>query len=100
MNLSTESKTAAADTAIRKFMFDRTFDDTSGPVHHARDRRPVTLTYEQLETLKKEARDAGFAAGRAAAAEDQAKHLNATVDKVSTLVGHLLAEAEARRPQQ
>lgn len=88
------------DQPARKFMFDRSFDNAGGPVHPARDRRPVTLTYEQLEAIKKEAHVAGFTAGRNAAAEDQAKHLNTTVDKIGSTVGRLIADAEANRPQQ
>ena len=91
--------TTQTDQPLRKFMFDRSFDNASGPVHRA-DRRPVTLTPEQLDALKKEAHDAGFAAGKKAASEDQAKHLNVTVDKIGALVGQLIATAEASRPQQ
>jgi flagellar assembly protein FliH len=83
----------------RKFMFDRSFDNAGGPVHRV-DRRPVTLTPEQLDAVKKEAHDTGFAAGKKTASEDQARHLNATVDKIGAVVGQLIAAAETNRPQQ
>jgi flagellar assembly protein FliH len=92
--------TTQADQPIRKFMFDRSFDNAGGPVHPARDRRPVTLSYEQLEQLKRDMQTAGFTAGKKAAAEDQASHLNATVDKIAATAGALIAQAEANRPQQ
>lgn len=101
MNLSTDpQKTAAADSPARKFMFERSFDNGGGALQPARDRRPVTLTYDQLDALKKEQHAAGFAAGRQATAEDQARHLNATVDTIAAAVGSLIAAAEAARPAQ
>lgn len=86
------------DQAPRKFMFDRSFDNGGGSAQDTRDRRPVTLSFEQMEALKKEMHDAGYAAGQKTAAESQAKHLNVTVDKIAAAIGTLIANAEAERP--
>ncbi|MGE3622558.1 MAG: FliH/SctL family protein [Bdellovibrionales bacterium] len=89
-----------ADTPMRKFMFERSFADSTGHVVSARDRRPVTLTPEQVDALKKEAHDAGFAAGRKSAAEDQAQYLNVTVTQIAGHIAKLLQQTEADRQEK
>lgn len=85
---------------IRKFMFERSFDDAAARAMPARERRPVTLTPEQFDALKKEQHDAGFAAGQAASAEAQARHLGAAVTRIGDQIGRLLEQTEAERQQK
>jgi len=89
-----------ADTPIRKFMFERSFDDLAAANAPVRDRRPVTYSWEQLEALKKEVHEAGFAAGKKAALEEQTQHIKITVGRISEAIGSLLEQAEANRKEQ
>lgn len=86
------------DTPIRKFMFDRSFDSAMATDMPVREKRPVPYTEEQIEAIREDARAAGFAAGRQATAEEQARLLNATMERIATQIGALLASAEAERP--
>jgi len=81
---------------MRKFMFERSFDMAGGRIA-PREKPPVTLAYDQLEKLKKEAHEAGFAAGKAAAGEEQTAHIKATVAQIDARIGQLLADAAAAR---
>ena len=89
-------KTSSAP--MRKFMFDHSFDD--GARAPVRDRRPVTLSPDQLDALKKEIYEAGYAAGKKAGADDQSQRLNATLSHVGTQLARLIKNAEAARYEQ
>ena len=89
-----------ADTPIRKFMFERSFEDDVSHKAPVRERRPVTLTPEQFDVLKKESYDAGFVAGQKASAQDQAQHLNIAVGQIGAHIGRLLEQAETERQQK
>jgi flagellar assembly protein FliH len=97
MNLSTETQKPGADTPVRKFMFERSFDDAA-IVHRAQERKPVLMKPEQIDALKKEANDAGFEAGKIAGKEDQTARLDAILAKVdknlTVLIGHMDALAQ------
>src|SRR5208282_5253913 len=88
INLSIETKTTAktepAENApMRKFMFDRSFEEAA-LAQRAVERKPVLMKPEQIDALKKESYDAGFAAGKTAGKEEQASHLAsimATIEK-------------------
>jgi len=95
--LSTELKPPAAEMPIRKFMFERSFENDVGNRAPVRERRPVTLTPEQFDALKKEAYDAGHAAAAKAGSESQAQHLNVAVDRIGSHIGLLLQQTEAER---
>jgi flagellar assembly protein FliH len=111
MNLSTETtvsgvsgKKASADTApARKFMFERSFDDAA-VVHRAPERKPVFMKPEQIDALKKESHDAGFAAGQKAEREEkreeQAKRLNAVLAKVEESLASLLKNLDTLAHEQ
>lgn len=88
-----------ADQPIRKFMFERSFDSASA-AQPARDRRPVTLSPEQLEAVKQEAYKSGFVTGRTQTSDDQIKHVAMTIDRIDAAIGHLIASAEAAKPLQ
>lgn len=65
----------------RKFMFDQSFDDAID-VHRAPERRPVLLSPDQLDALKKEAYDSGVEAGKKAGKEEQLSQQNAVLAKI------------------
>jgi flagellar assembly protein FliH len=66
MNLSTETH----PEPVRKFMFDRSFDDAS-IIHRAQERKPVLMKPEQVDALKKECYDNGFEAGKVTGQNEQ-----------------------------
>jgi len=88
------------DTPIRKFMFERSFDAGAAANAPARDRRPVTYTWEQIEALRKEIYESGFAAGKKAATEELTQHIATTVTKMSADIARLLEQAETARQAQ
>ena len=107
MNLSTEPALAAqkivGDAApARKFMFDRSFDDAA-VVHRAPERKPVLLKPDQIDALKKESRDAGFAEGHSAGKEEQVAQQTAVLAKVdqnvTALIQHIDTLAHAQEEQ-
>ena len=60
------------NTQKRKFMFDQSFDHLNGDANgQDRANKPVLLKPEQIEAMKLEAHDQGFAAGHAVAAEEE-----------------------------
>ena len=67
---STAKKASGEPAPVRKFMFERSFDDAA-IVHHAPERKPVLMKPEQIDALKKESYDTGFAAGKTAGKEQQ-----------------------------
>ena len=107
MNLSIEpalaTKTAGNDaTPARKFMFDRSFDDAA-VVHRAPERKPVLMKPDQIDALKKESRDAGFAEGQKAGKEEQIAQQNAILAKVdqniTALIHHIDSLVRAQEEQ-
>jgi flagellar assembly protein FliH len=77
-----------ADTPIRKFLFEHSFDLAAGAVRPP-ERKPVTLKPEQVDALKKEAYDSGFAAGQKASADGQANQLAATLKRIEERIGQM-----------
>jgi flagellar assembly protein FliH len=88
-----------ADQPTRKFMFERSFDDGS-VIAPVRQSRPVPYTQEQIDAIKKESYESGFAAGQKAAGEEKTQHLNLVMAKLDAHIGALLASAAAARPEQ
>ncbi|MDR3424417.1 MAG: FliH/SctL family protein [Alphaproteobacteria bacterium] len=89
-------------TPVRKFMFERSFDDAA-VVHRAPERKPVLMKPEQIDALKKESYDTGFGAGKTAGKDDQTALLTATLAKVeqnvSVLIEHIGALAQEQEEQ-
>ena len=86
-----------ADTPpVRKFLFDKSFDGLTG-AHPAAapERKPVTLKPEQVDALKKEAWDSGFAAGQKVVAEEQSRRLAATLAQIENRMGQLIDNFQA-----
>ena len=93
---SPASDTMAETAPIRKFMFDRSFEPG---VAHAPERnaKPVLMKPEQIEQLKREAYDQGFAAGKQNGLDEQIERQNTTLaraeEQVTRLVQNLAALA-------
>ncbi len=93
MSLSTEkirSKQLSADAPARKFMFDLSFDSTAA-VPQAPERKPVLMKPEQLDDLKKESFDEGFAAGKKDGLDQQTAALHALTERVDQNIAALVA---------
>lgn len=88
----------SAAAGIRKFMFDQSFD--AGAVQRPPERKPVTLKPEEYDALKKEAYESGYAAGRQAGADDHARKLLATMDRVTVKLDEAIALVESAHKQQ
>jgi len=103
MNLSTEttttSKAGAEAAPVRKFMFDRSFDDAA-IIHRAQERKPVLMKPEQIDAHKKEAYDSGVAAGRIAGKDEQTAHLDGVLAKVDNNISILVKSMEALAEEQ
>ena len=67
---TTDSDTAPA----RKFMFDRSFD-AAAAAQRVVERKPVLMKPEQIDRLKQEAYDEGFASGKTAGSNEQTAQL-------------------------
>lgn len=78
---------------IRKFMFDKSFDGVLGAQRSSTavpERKPVTLKPEQFDALKKQEWEAGFAAGQATTADEEAQKLAAIIAQMDVRIGKLL----------
>ena len=95
-NNTAPEKTQMVDTPpIRKFMFDQSFDGSSN-THRSKERPrgPVTLKPEQLDALKKEVFDAGFAAGLKAGNDDSSKKTQGTLFEIEQKIVELISNIE------
>ncbi len=83
-------------------MFERSFDN-AGVVHRAPERKPVLMKPEQIDALKKESYDIGFAAGKAAGKEEQIAQQTFVLGKIdqnaSTLIKNISAVAQEQEQQ-
>lgn len=79
--MSTAKKLALETAPARKFMFDRSFDDAT-VVHRAQERKPVLMSPDQIDALKKESFDAGFEAGKPAGKDEQIDRQNKTMSQI------------------
>jgi flagellar assembly protein FliH len=80
-------------------MFDRSFDDASA-AQRAVARKPVLMKPEQIDALKKESHDAGFAAGKNAGKEEQAAMLASIMTVVAKNIDILIKSMGALSREQ
>ncbi len=80
-------------------MFDLSFDDELD-IHRAPERKPVLMKPEQLDALKKEAYDAGFAAGKPAGKEEQLAQQNAVLARIDQNVNNLIRNLDTIAQEQ
>jgi len=73
----------ADNPSVRKFMFDTSFDSAVDQ-RAAPERKPVTLKPEQIDALKKEAWDEGFAAGQKASGDEKQHQLMVTLAQMES----------------
>ena len=74
---------------IRKFMFDRSFNDETA-VNRPPERKPVLMKPEQIDALKKEAFDEGVLIGRKEGMDQQSARISAILTKVEQNVSALI----------
>ncbi len=82
---ATDPETAA----VRKFMFERSFDDASVS-HRAPERKPVLMKPEQIDALKKESFDAGVESGHKAGKDEQSAQLAALISTLDVNITKLI----------
>lgn len=103
MNLSTNPPSAAVTgepTQPRKFMFDQSFDQLVAKAQGQDRNKPVTLKPEQLEQIKREAYDQGFAAAQASAQEAEAAQHTRLLARIDEQVTRALHKMDAMRGDQ
>ena len=80
----------AEPTPVRKFLFDRSFDDGLG-MGEAEKPKPV-FTLEQMEATRQEAYASGFAAGQKATQDEQQQAFNLFFARLEQQLGLLVKE--------
>jgi flagellar assembly protein FliH len=80
-------------------MFDRSFD-AAASAQRAVERKPVLMKPEQIDALKKEFYDAGFAGGKEAGKGEQAALLAATLGLIEKNIESLMQSLETMRSEQ
>jgi flagellar assembly protein FliH len=89
----------AENAPMRKFMFDRSFDDVA-IAQRAIERKPVLMKPEQIDAMKKESHDSGFTAGQKAGNEEQLAHVAAIMATVAKNVDALMKNLDALSHEQ
>ena len=92
-------KEPEANAPMRKFMFDRSFDDVA-MAQRAQERKPVLMKPEQIDAMQKEAHDRGFAAGKQAGQDEQTAKLTALMATVGRNVENLMKSLDAVTHEQ
>lgn len=77
----------------KKFMFERSFDPGAGA--RPPERKPVTLKPDQVDALKKESYDSGFAAGKKAGFDEQTAQAAALTAQMIAKLENIMAQAAA-----
>src|ERR1700722_15658212 len=87
--------------SIRKFLFEQSFDQLMHGTDALRtpERKPVTLKPEQVDALKKEAYDRGFAEGKKAGADEQTSHMTALLARLDERLTHMAGAIHTLRQE-
>ena len=85
-------RTMGEKPTTRRFLFDQSFDAAAVRVP---ERKPVTLKPEQVDALKQESFDDGFAAGHKVGAEEQLSQLMTTLEALGGRVEGLMQARDA-----
>ena len=110
MNLFTEPTPSASATSmgnptsetvpLRKFMFDQSFEQAvNGKPMPERNTKPVLMKPEQIEQLKREAYDAGFAAGKIAGQNEQIERQTTAIARAEEQITRLVQGMDDWRVQ-
>jgi len=89
-----------ADTPIRKFMFDCSFDGATAANRPAPERKPVTLKPEQYDALKQESYDSGFAAGCQVTQDQHQKWITKTLHGLDKNITAVFADIQSFYQEQ
>ncbi len=91
-----------ADTPpLRKFMFEQSFEGmVGGKALPERSNKPVLMKPEQIEQLKREAYDAGFAVGKVAGQEEQIERQTGAITRAEEQITRLIQNIDAWRQEQ
>ncbi len=84
---------------VKKFLFDRSFDGAK-VVHRAVERLPVLLKPEQIDALKQESYDQGFAAGQKAGHDAQTAEQNGVLAALTAALETLGGQMDALRTER
>lgn len=96
-----ESASMVVETPpLRKFMFDRSFDGSISANAPERARGPVTLKPEQVDALKKDAYDIGFAAGQKAGVEEHDLYVRTALAHIDAQMNTLVEGLSAAQKDQ
>jgi flagellar assembly protein FliH len=79
------------DAPVRKFLFERSFDDAT-VIHRTPERKPILMKPDQVDALKKECYDEGFAAGKVEGKEEQVAQQTALLARIDQHVVKLIED--------
>ncbi len=85
-----------ADTPLRKFLFERSFDH----VGRAPETKSTSYSFDQVSKIKEEALKEGFTAGEQAAQKQQISAVAAILTQVERSLQRIVADAMAAHKQQ
>ena len=100
MNLSIDQDSMADTPPLRKFMFDRSFDGAASANKSERPRGPVTLKPEQLDALKQEAFEQGFASGKSTGIEEHIQQQTRLIEHIDAKLANLISNLSALQKEQ
>jgi flagellar assembly protein FliH len=80
-------------------MFERSFDNAD-VVNRVPERKPVLMKPEQIDALKKESYDAGFAAGKTTGKEEQIAQQTAVLSKINQNTADLIKKIDVIAREQ
>jgi len=84
---------------VRKYMFDLSFD-TDAVVAHAPERKPVLMKPDQVDSIKQESFNEGFAAGKKEGFDKQTASLAALLEKVDANLASIVASMNVLTAEQ
>lgn len=100
MNLSINQDSMADTPPLRKFMFDRSFDGATSANKAERPRGPVTLKPEQLDALKQEAFEQGFASGKSTGIDQHIQQQTSLLEHIDAKLSNLVMNLSGLQKEQ
>jgi flagellar assembly protein FliH len=85
--------------SIRKFMFDKSFEHAMDAAR-APERKPVTLKPEQMDALKKDFYDAGFAEGQKTSNDSHSKQIAEVLARIDQRLARLVETMQSMQQEQ
>ena len=104
MNLSTELSTAALGMdepqPMRKFLFERSFDDELMSCARAGKKAVVTYSAQQMEAAQKESYENGVTAGQKTMMENQQQYMNVLLAQLDQKLTHITEQSREQWHKQ